>query len=598
MPPQLTAVGEVHTKRIKLEILRAQLDNERSSFIPHWRDLSDHILPRRARFTLTDANKGDKRNQKIIDGTATLSARSLRSGMMGGITSPARPWFRLTTPDPKVSEFGPIKQWLHEVSSRMRTVFLRSNIYNVLPIIYGDMGVFATGCMFMEEDLDSVVRFYSFPIGSYMLANDERLQVRIFFREFRMTVRQLIKKYASFDKNGIPIWDNFSVTVRNQYENNHMETWIDVCHAIIPNENADPNRLDPRFKKFKSVYYEKGFMAGQSQTYIGDEDRDRVLRESGYDYFPVLAARWEVTGEDAYGTQCPGMEALGDIKQLQLMQKRKAQIHEKHVNPPMTGPTELKHTSAATLPGHITYFNAREGTQGFKPVYQIDGNTAPILGDIQDVRLLIQRAFYEDLFKLLILDPRRQPATATEIKTREEEKLLLLGPVLEQLNQDVLDPLIDNTFDIMAKQGLIPEPPQELQGSELKVEYISIMAQAQKLIGIGGIERFSGFVGGIAASVPDPGVVTKILDKVDIDQMIDEYGDAISLPPTIIRSDDDVEAIRDNRQQAEQAAAAAEQAEKLAGTAKNLSQSDTGGENALTDLVKQAEAGEFAQVRA
>jgi len=109
----------MQTKRQKYETLRGQLDLERSSFTAHWRDLSDYILPRRSRFTLSDVNRGERKNKNIIDSTATLAARTLRSGMMAGITSPARPWFRLTTPDPEMAEFGPVRGWLDQVQNRM-----------------------------------------------------------------------------------------------------------------------------------------------------------------------------------------------------------------------------------------------------------------------------------------------------------------------------------------------------------------------------------------------------------------------------------------------------------------------------------------------
>src|SRR4051812_14568374 len=115
-----------------------------STFKPFWQEAADYILPRRQRFLVTDSNKGDRRNQKIVDATATKSLRTLKSGMMSGITSAARPWFRLTTPDPDLAEFKPVKEWLHSVQRRMETVHNRSNIYNSFPILYGDMATFAT----------------------------------------------------------------------------------------------------------------------------------------------------------------------------------------------------------------------------------------------------------------------------------------------------------------------------------------------------------------------------------------------------------------------------------------------------------------------
>lgn len=578
------------TKRDKLEVLRSQLESERASFISHWRDLGDYILPRRLRLNSADVNKGDRRNLKIIDSTATLSARTLRSGMMGGVTSPARPWFRLTVPDPGLADVPSVKSWLHIVSQRMADVFIRSNIYNVLPIVYGDIGTFGTAAMIIEEDFEDVIRSYPFPIGSYMIAMNDRMKVDVFFREFRMTVRQLVQRFGKRLPGGDIDWSNFSEHVKSLYEAGSLETWIDVCHVIQPNSEFDPKKLHAKHKRYLSCYYEKGTSSATNGNYLTGRSSDIYLRESGYDYFPVLCPRWEITGEDVYGTDCPGMVALGDIKQLQLGEKRSAQAIEKMVNPPMTGPATLKNQKASILPGDITYVDVREGQQGFRPAHEVNPRIAELEGKQEQVRNRIRRAFFEDLFLMLSTTDRRQ-ITAREIEERHEEKLLALGPVLEQLNQDLLDPLIDITFDIMNRQGLIPEPPKEIQGVSLKVEYISIMAQAQKLVGISTVERFVGFAGQVASVNPET------LDKIDADQMIDVYGDMLSIQPGIIRSDEDVAKIRGERAKQQQAQNEAAMAREIAGSAKDLSQADTSGDNALTAIMRQSQAGNMVPAR-
>lgn len=567
------------SRRQKLDALRGQLDSERSSFMTHWRDLGDHVFPRRPRFTISDANRGDRRNQKIIDSTGTMAARTLRSGMMSGVTSPARPWFRLATPDPSLNEFGKVKEWLHQVGQIMSSSFLRSNLYNVLPIVYGDIGVFATGAMSIEEDFEDVTRHYSFPIGSYMIANNDKLKVDVFFREFRMTVRQLVQRFGKKKANGDVDWSVFSSHVRSQFEAGSYETWIDVCHVIQPNERFNPLALESKFKKYESIYYESGSSTGSNgSSYLRSGDEDKYLSEKGYDFFPILCPRWEVTGEDVYGTDCPGMIALGDIKALQLMHKRKAQGIEKMINPPMVGPSALRNTKASILPGDITYMDTREGQQGFRAAHEVNLRLDGLMMDIESHQKRVQRAFFEDLFLMLASSDRRD-FTAREIEERHEEKLLALGPVLEQLNQDLLDPLIDNAFDIHFRQGLLPPPPQELQGMKLKVEYISVMAQAQKLVGMAGIERFTGFVGQVAGMNPE------ILDKVNADQIIDVYGDITSIPPGIVRSDEEVESMRAQRAEAAAAQQKLESIKSLTGSAKDLAQSDMSGDNALTKLV-------------
>ncbi|MBL1923622.1 phage tail protein, partial [Klebsiella pneumoniae] len=95
-------------------------------------------------------------------------------------------------------------------------------------------------------------------------------------------------------------------------------------------------------------------------------------------------------------------------------------------------------------------------------------------------------------------------------------------------NDEFLDPFVDRTFNIMARRNLFPEPPEELQGTPLKVEYVSILAQAQKSIGISSAERFVGFVGNLAKGNP------AALDKLNIDQTIDEYGNMLGVPATIV----------------------------------------------------------------
>lgn len=554
------------TRKQYYQKLLAALKNERSSFEPAWRDLSDFIKPSRARFVASDVNKGDRRWKKIINAAATFGNRTLQAGMTASISSPARPWYRLTTPDPSLAEFGPVKAWLDDVREITSAILLRSNVYNKLPIVYGDMATFGTGAMATMEDDETFLRCYDFPVGSYYIANDERLQVRVFAREFRLTVRQLVKRYGRVGANGQPDWSIFSTAVRNAWDRSNYEQWIDVVHVVDPNPEYDPQKILSRYKPFSSCAYEQG------------GEGDKLLEEKGFDEFPILVPRWEVTGEDVYGTDSPGWTALGDVMQLQHGERKALQAIDKHVSPPMVAPTGMKNSAVSVLPGGVTYADVRQGQQGFQPAYQIDPRIDTLEAKQRAVEDRIDRAYYVDLFLMLErLD--RAEITATEILERKEEKLLVLGPMLEQLNGDLLNPLIDRVFAIANRRGMIPPPPRELEGLPLKVEYESIMAQAQKQAGLASLDRFSGFVGQVAAYDPS------ILDKVDRDQMVDEYGERSGVPPRIIVPDEQVAAIRQARAKAAQAQQAAEAAAKLAPAAKQLSETDVSGDNALAALL-------------
>lgn len=576
-----TSIGtnQRRTQRELDIILLSQMENERSSYISHWREISDYILPRRGRFTITDVNRGERKNTKIIDGTAGLASRTLKSGMTAGLTSPARPWFRLTVSDPQFQENANVKIWLNEVTRRMSSVMLKSNLYQSLPQVYGDMGNFGTGCMFIEPDAEKVFRTYVFPIGSYMLANDDKNRVRVFAREFRLTVRQVIYKFALDQATGTYDFSNISETVKALWENGETEQWVDICHLIEPNKNYDPNKSASKYKRYSSRYFEKG-RAGSKQ-YL-EQGYDSYLRESGFDYFPILAPRWQTTGEDVYGTDCPGMTALGDVKQLQLEQKRKSQAIDKGINPPMVGPTSLRNGKTSILPGDMTFTDEREGLKGFRRAHDVQLNLQHLIEDIRDVREMIRRAYYEDLF-LMIAQSDRRTVTAREIDARVEEKNFSLGPLLEQTNDDMLDPLIDIVYFLMEQNDLIPPPPQELDGIEFKAEYISVMAQAQKLVGVSSLERYASFAGEIAINTQD----RRAMLKTKWDEVIDDYGDRSGVNPKIIRTDEEIDEIIAQEQQQMQQRQALENAQMAGKAAKDLSGADLESDNALKRLVAQ-----------
>ena len=557
----------VRKKKERYERWRQQFQEERKPFDAHWRELGDNISPLRARFTLTDKNRGSRRNDKIIDSTAVFAASTLASGIMSGASSPARPWLRLTVADPNLNEQQHVKDWVSTVTRRMLDVFTRSNTYDKLPVLYEDLGIFGTGAILVLEDDDDVIRVVDLPIGSYYLANDAKGRVRVFMREFRMTVRQLVEMFGGPDPEN-PDASRFSNAVRTAVRKDQLETWIEVVHVIAPNPNYDPDRaLDATSFPFTDCYYERNSTEG------------RFLRESGYEEWPIMAPRWKTSGEDVYSTNSPGMTALGDIKALQLFQKRKMQAIDKQVNPPLVGPTSLKNTTVSQLPGGITYTDSREGFQGLRPLYEMAPNLKDLKETEDEHRYRINAAFHTDLFLMLTMSDRRE-FTATEIEERREEKLLVLGPLMGRLDHDLYAPLVDRVFGIMTRRNLIPPAPQELEGQELRIEYISIMGQAQKAIGLASLRGFAGFVGEMVNITKDP----SILDKVDLDQLIDEYGEMAGVPARVIVPDDQVAAIRQQRAEAQQAQEQAELAERSASAAKMLSETDTEKPSALRQL--------------
>lgn len=522
---------------------KAALWNERSSWVTHWREISEYQQPRAGRFVVTDRNKGDKRSNNILDNTAVFGARTLAAGMMSGMTSPARPWFRLEIADKDLMESAAVKDWLHQTAGTIRAIFAASNTYRSLHAIYEELGLFGTAASIVLPDFQNVIHHYPLTIGEYALATNHRGEVDTLAREFQMTVGQMVGQFGLA---------NCSQTVRDLWNKHTYDSWVDVVHIIEPRRNSerDMRKRDGRNMAFSSCYLEPG-----------RDESDTYLSESGFEKFPVLAPRWVVTGNDVYGTS-PGMECLGDVKQLQHQQLRKGQAIDYQVNPPLQVPTAYKEAARSRLPGGIMYVDAVGQNVGVRSAFEVNLNLQHLMLDIQDVRERIRSSYYADLF-LMLANDTRSGITATEVAERHQEKLLMLGPVLERLHNELLAPLIDMAFDYAERAGILPEPPPELQGAELKIEFISVLAQAQQAVASQGVDRLLGTVGQLAALKPE------ILDKVDFDQVVDDYGSMFGVNPKIIVPDDRVATMRQQRAQQlaqQQAAASMPQAVESAKT--------------------------------
>ena len=532
---------------------------ERESYYAHWKKITDTLLPRSGRYFLEDRNDGERRNTSIYDSTGTRALNILAAGMMAGMSSPARKWFNLALSDRDLMEFQPVKIWLDQAAEILRDVFARSNTYRVLHGIYEEMGAFGTACAYIFRDHNDLIRLYPQTVGEFYLAQSNRYEVDTVYREFQMQIAPLVQEFE---------YKNVSKMAQALYDKGNMDEWVTVVHAIQPRKERDLTKSDNTNMPWESVFIESG------------QDNNQTLRESGFSQFPALTPRWIVRGGDVYGSDSPGMTALGDILQLQDDQLKKAKGIDYMADPPLQVPTALR-GSEDVLPGGISYYDPAAPTGGIRSSFEVNLNLQHLLEDIVDVRGRINSAFFVDMFQMISSQQRMQPETAREIQEKHEEKLLILGPVLERNQNELLDPLIDNAFMIAMQEGRFPEPPEEMQGQEINIEYISMLAQAQKAVGIGSLDRIVGTVGQLAAVRPE------VLDKLNADEIIDEYSNMLGISPHLIVANEDVAIIRQDR------AAQQAQAEKMASvpemakTAKTLSETKVGEGSALDNVASQ-----------
>ncbi len=536
----------------------AALQRDRLPWWRHWREIADYFLPRRYVWLMTnnEFNNANVRNRKILDATGTTAARTLASGMMNGVTSPARPWFRLRVPGSDDEESGAVRIWLDEVQRRMLLVMAESNFYNALAVVYLDLVVFGTAAMLIYDDFEEVIRCYNTALGEFYIAHDHRLQVNTYAREFSYKVNQIVDRWGE---------ENVSTAVRDAYKRGgpHLQDSHKIAHLIEPNLEG-PGRISSRFK-FREYYWEAQAV-----------EPGKVLEIRGYIELPGVFPRWETLGNSSYGSS-PCMDALPDVIQLQFETKAKAQSLEFLNRPPIIADVQLKNRATALLPRGITYVSGANSF-GAKPVYQITPPIAEMGADILDIRQRIREILHNDLFKMISqLDTVR---SATEIDARREEKLVLLGPVLERFENEALDPAITRIFAIMGRKGLLPETPPELSDVALEIQFVSVLSDAQRAVGTAAHERFAQFVGNLAAVDPE------VLDIPAWDGLIRDYAERIGVPGIAINDRETTDAKRQARQQKEQIAQAAEVGPALTGATKQLSETDVGGgENALQQLL-------------
>lgn len=530
----------------RLQGTMSALRLDRQPFWQLWRELANYFLPKRYVWLQSpaEAKQRTAKNPYILDSTGTTAGRTLAAGLMNGITSPARPWFSLSVPGFD-DEGGPVTLWADECTRRMMKVMSESNFYNAMAVLYLDLSFFGTAGTLIYEDKDSVIRCYNSALGEYYLGSDHTGRVDTFAREMCQTVKQLVQWFGE---------ENCSENVRslnNNTDGGSKLKAIDVIHLIEP--NFPTSGIAKKFT-FIETYWEKG------QT-------DRVLARSGFNKMPGIFPRWEITGNDNYGT-APGMDALPDVIQLQFETKRKAQGIDKMISPPIVADIQLEHRPTALMPNGITYV-AGANSIGAKPLYQITAPIQEITEDIRDVRSRIQEIFHNSLFNMI--SQLQTVRSATEIDARREEKLVLLGPVLERFENEALDPAIERIFDIMMRKQMLPPAPPEIANKELQIQYVSILATAQRAVAAAPTERWLQLIGNTIQVEPT------MRHIVNWDELIRNYGLSIGVEARNMNTREQVQALVQAEQEASQAQQAMQMAQQGAQAAQQLSATDVGG---------------------
>jgi len=497
----------------------------RRPYEEEWREIALYAQPSHSRFLNSEQNRNFKRtNLKVYNSHGILSFRTLTGGMTSGLSSPSRPWFRLAPFDADLVGDAAVRTWLAEVERRIYAFLASTNFYGAMKSGYAEMGMFGTEACVMVEHWQAGAVCHAMTAGEYWLALSDASVPDTLYRRCPMTVHQVVQAFGL---------DGASDFVRNAHASGRYDQQVNVMHAIEPNKDRVEGLKTASGKPWRSAYWDEN-----------DGDCERMLRVQGYEEQPFWAPRWDTIGGDTYGTS-PGFDALPDLRELQLQTRRKTQATEFLVRPEKIVPASVKLTGQA---GNVVTASQVDAAGVIVPYKMDPAAIGAIMEDVQRCGEAVDRLTYADLFMAITNMQGVQPRNIEEIASRNEEKLTQLGPVIERVNSEKLEVAIDRAFGIMARKKLLPPAPEHLQGQPIKVDFVSILAQMQRMVGLGQIERTVSFIGNLAGQFPEAG------DRLDVDAIVDDYADRAGAPPRIIRSVDEAEGLRQQRAQAEQGA--------------------------------------------
>ena len=576
--PREVASADWLTLKAHLEGRLVALRNWRQSWwTQNWSDLAEFILPRRSIWltqstggnpSANNMSRGRAINSAIADPTATLATRVCSGGLMSGLASPSRPWFKMVPAMKKAQIDAAGQDWMDEVQERIYTVLAGSNFYNAFAQECEDLVVFGTAPSIIYEDEQDLLRLYNPAVGEYYLSSSATMRVDGLYRLFVMTNAQIVDFFGL---------ENCPEEVQKMWEQkgNQLEVERQVAHAIEPNFGVGKGNVGqiPGNFTWREVYWLYGSGA------------EAPLLKKGFVDQPFTAARWATQSNDAYG-RSPGMDVLPDVMQLQVMTRRMAEAIEKQVRPPLIGSMELKNQPSSTLPGHLTYVTQMGPGQGIRSIYEVNPDIAGMSANILAIENRIKVGLFNDLFLMLEQAPNAK-MTAYEVAQKLQEKLAVVGPVIEGLLSESLKPKLKRVFSIMRRKGMIDPPPDSMKGMPLDIEFVSMLALAQKASATGGLERLAALIGNMAALFPT------VKDNLDSDAFLREYNDLLGNPEKILLGPEQVQVVRAQNAQAaahQQQMEAMTQMAQAAGAAapagQVLSNVDVGGgQNALGAMV-------------
>jgi len=497
-----------------------RLQRSRGIWESHWEEIAERVLPRSAEFT-GEREQGDKRTQKLYDASAALALERFSSAVESLLTPWGARWHTLRATNPAVDRDDDVRLWFDQVE---RVLFAyryspRANFASQMHECYMSLGAFGTSSLFVDEANIRGLLYRAVHLADIFISEDENGTIDTVFRRFEVSARQAMRMFADGD---------LSSDLRKQAEDKPDDR-VKLLHVVMPRTDRDPTRRDRRNLPWHGGYYEI--------------KTKQLIEEGGFSQLPYIMSRYVTGPREVYG-RSPAMTILPDIKMLNEMSKTVIRAGQKVVDPPLLVADDGVVFPVNTTPGGVTF--ARLDGRSQSPVQPLFTGARVDIGFemMEQRRKVINDAFLVTLFQILVETPTM---TATEVLQRAQEKGALLAPTVGRQQSETLGPLIERELSILDEQGALPPPPPLMveAAGEYDIEYVSPLSRAMKAEEGIGILRTLEMVQPIAAIDPS------VMDNFDFDEITRTLADTNGAPRKILRRQDDLEDIRQRRNQAQ-----------------------------------------------
>lgn len=511
-----------------------------------WQSIADYIVPRKSGITTKKTPNAEDWINNIYSDVASNANIVMAAGMVTNSTPITNRWMSYEVSDVvKTRNAGAPNavRWYAEATDTVMREMARSNFYTQIHEAHLERNPFGTCCIFCDEGKRSLLNFRTISVGTYCIEEDYEGFVDRVWVECQMTARQIVQQF------GI---ENCGEKVKDAYKDeNKQDNQFTVVHYVFPREERDPKKMDKENKPIGSIY-------------LCLEDK-KILRESGYDEMPYAVGRYLRWPGEVYGWG-PGLQVLPIVRQLNFIEKQLDVLAEKAAEPPKLIPSNLS-GQVDTRAGGITIFDENL-PQAMPREWMTQGRYDLAQFRVEAKEKAIRDAFHNPLFQMFSQIDSSSRMTQLEIMQRSAEKLDLFSPAFTSWDTEVLTPLMRRVFGILFNAGAFGQPPADalIDGALVlpKFAYNSKLSLALRSL------DNRAFVDFVNVMMPMAQVAPEMLDVINTDEAAQMVAENLGVPPRIMRTEDEVSVIRDQRALQQQAMMQAQILEQGSKAAANL----------------------------